>query len=689
MELKTYVPDPLNEQASILVDAQTDIKTAIKKGVLGGASFVVISAEVRKIISRTIARIRSPPLQKDARVSLMKFANKAYSDFQATLNLNGTLLAAVVLLSERITERKANGLQGKYFVPKTPREIDAVEQVAERTEIRLRAYDRGLPLQEFQKTYIDRVSRALSGLAEEKALDPNDVTGRNSLRNLAEMQVRYERHLQEIADLKNSGTRLVVCSVHADCSDRCAPWQGRVYSLDGTSGTTEDGRKFIPLETATDIYYTTKAGRTYKNGLLGFNCYDDKTEVYTNEGWKLFKDLNGNELFYTLNPSTKESAWQRAVNFFRKKHIGKMIHLKSATTDLCVTPDHNLLYFTQKDKALRFKPAAEFSTATFLTCGQDWNARDIESVTIGGKEVDGDLFCKFMAYYLADGSLHNLHAIKIAQQNNDEMFNELSNLPFKVWHDKEKIVIYGKELAQELKRFGVCTQKYIPEIIKQMSRRQLRLFLEAYIKTDGYASKAKSINGYVRNPHLSVFTTSKRMAADLGEVAMKAGFRPRFDIQQCAGREIKFRNGKYTINNNLIVIHLNYFVNVTHLKKSVEDYNGFVYCVEVPNHTLLVRRNGRVIWCGNCRHKLLPYKANMVIPFVSETERKKEDAITKRQRALERAVIGYREEALMYKGNNAEKYREARRNAVEVYDEYKRFSKKNGRAYYPDRVKIL
>lgn len=361
MEMKTYVPDPLNEQASILVDAQTDIKTAIKKGVLGGASFVVISAEVRKIISRTIPQIRSPTLQKDARVSLMKFANKAYSDFQATLNLNGTLLAAVVLLSERITERKANGIQGKYFVPKTPREIDAVEQVAERTEIRLRAYDRGLPLQEFQKTYIDRVSKALGGLAEEKALDPNDVTGRNSLRNLAEMQVRYERHLQEIADLKNSGTRLVVCSVHADCSERCAPWQGRVYSLDGTSGTTEDGRKFIPLETATDIYYTTKAGRTYKNGLLGFNC----------------------------------------------------------------------------------------------------------------------------------------------------------------------------------------------------------------------------------------------------------------------------------------------------------------------------------------RHRLLPYKANMVIPFVSETERKKEDAITKRQRALERAVIGYREKALMYKGNNAEKYREARRNAVEIYDEYKRFSKKNGRAYYPDRVKIL
>lgn len=361
MELKTYVPDPLNEQASVLVDAQTDIKTAIKKGVLSGAPLSVISAEVRKIISRAIARIRSPTLQKDARVSLMQFSNRVYTQFKNDLGIDGALLSAVALLARRVAERETNGLKNTHFVPKTPKEIQAAEIVANNTRITLRAYDKGLPLQEFHKTYIDRVSKALNGLAEANALDPNDVSGRNSLRNLAEMQVRYERHETEIETLKASGERLVVCSVHADCSDRCAPWQGRVYSLDGTSGTTEDGRKYVPLETATDIFYTTKAGRTYKNGLLGFNC----------------------------------------------------------------------------------------------------------------------------------------------------------------------------------------------------------------------------------------------------------------------------------------------------------------------------------------RHKLSPYKAGMVIPFVSETERKKEDAITKRQRELERAVVKYREEALMYKGENAELYKKARQNAVQTYDAYKRFSKENGRAYYPDRVKIL
>lgn len=74
------------------------------------------------------------------------------------------------------------------------------------------------------------------------------------------------------SDFKSNGVKLVIASAHADCSGRCSKWQGKVYSLDGSYGTTEDGREYQPLENATDVYYTTKAGRTYKNGLLGFNC---------------------------------------------------------------------------------------------------------------------------------------------------------------------------------------------------------------------------------------------------------------------------------------------------------------------------------------------------------------------------------------------------------------------------------
>ncbi len=121
----------------------------------------------------------------------------------------------------------------------------------------------------FYKTKIKPIIDRLSG---QTPRDPNDTSGHNSLRNRAEMEARNDWHQENIADMRNGGNRLVIASEHTNCSERCREWQGRVYSLDGTSGRTTDGRSFIPLEKATDVFYTTKTGKTYKNGLLGFNC---------------------------------------------------------------------------------------------------------------------------------------------------------------------------------------------------------------------------------------------------------------------------------------------------------------------------------------------------------------------------------------------------------------------------------
>lgn len=267
MKIKAYAPDPLNEQASVLVDAQTDIKTAIKQGVLSGAPSAAVKERVKKIIDTSLARIRSPTLKEDARKSLMIFANNAYRRFTQTLgSIPAKLLPPVVVLMRGITGRTEKGENPDIYFPKSEEERKAMVLLGYETR------ETGLPLKEFHKVYMDRVDEALQDLARENALDPNDFRGINSLRNLAEMQVRYERHQEEIDRFRKSGKKLVVCSVHADCSDRCSKWQGRVYSMDGSEGYTEDGRKYVPLETATDVYYPTKAGRTYKNGLFGFNC---------------------------------------------------------------------------------------------------------------------------------------------------------------------------------------------------------------------------------------------------------------------------------------------------------------------------------------------------------------------------------------------------------------------------------
>lgn len=261
---RAYLRDPLNEQASVLVDAQTDIKTTIKNGVLSGMPSFVIKAKIREIIDKALKRIQSSTLRENARISLMRFAERAYGTLRGVLP-NSTVAVAVYTLIKAV-----DGKKEKIFNPKTYAEKRAIKTLSEGGYFH--TTEKGIPLQEFQKTYMNRVSKALEDIAKQRAMDADGVSGRNSLRNFAEMQVRYEGHLQNIKDMKEAGERLVVCSVHADCSERCKEWQGRVYSLDGTSGTTADGRRYVPLEVATDIYYTTKKGKTYKNGLLGFNC---------------------------------------------------------------------------------------------------------------------------------------------------------------------------------------------------------------------------------------------------------------------------------------------------------------------------------------------------------------------------------------------------------------------------------
>lgn len=269
MKLQAYAPEPLNNQASIVVNAQTDIKTAIKRGIFGGMSTETVRAEVDKIIERAVKKITNPTLRIQADDSLKKFADNLYKRTRQIFPYISVGAVAVVSLYKAVKENAPKGEKTLQT---------AVQQVVSKYPKVFPTYEtqeKGIPLQEYTKTYIDRVDKALDEIVQEQAKDTEDITERNSLRNKAEMLVRKQRHDEEIADFKAKGTKLVVCSVHADCSDRCKNYQGKIYSLDSTYGKTADGRSYEPLENATNNpkdRYTTKKGITYQNGLFGFNC---------------------------------------------------------------------------------------------------------------------------------------------------------------------------------------------------------------------------------------------------------------------------------------------------------------------------------------------------------------------------------------------------------------------------------
>lgn len=632
---------------------------------------------MERIIQESITQLQINDLKIAAVRSLRQFAVRQYNTMVREFGIPSVFLLLMATLANDEEE--------------PIKRLQAQNELNKRFEFELPV---GVPLQTFAKTYIEQtVTPVLDELAKVNALDPDDVSGRNSLRNSlrnrTEMEVRYNDHLNSIEELKASGHKLVICSVHSDCSERCSHWQGRIYSLDGTYGTTSDGKSYIPLEVATDVYYTTRVGRVYKNGLLGFNCFDKETEVLTNNGWKLFKDLSTNDYIYTLNTTTRNSEWQKPINYYKEHYKGNMVYLHNTTSNLCVTPNHNLLYYTQKSKELRFKEAQDWTLGTLQYAGQKWNGKHVETIQVGNVEVDAKLYCKLLAYYLADGSIHNATAIKIAQQNNEWMFNELKALPFKVWHDKNKIVVFSKALHDSFIKFGRCDKKYIPSEIKELSKDLLNTFIEAYLKTDGYISKQKEINGYMRKPHKQVFTTSLQLMADLCEIALKCGYRPSINVHNDKGKENQFKNGCYKSNFNVYCIHLNYTTGINKVNKDYVEYDDYVYCVEVPNHTLLVKRNGKIQWCGNCRHYLIPYQPGYKLPVVNPKVEMQQRLITQKQRQLERNVRAWKTRAIELKDINREEYLKARRKAIEWNKRYIAYSREHNRAYYPSRTKII
>lgn len=293
-----------------LEEAEAEIRETVRREYLRKTPKPRINPLIIDIIEKALKQVKIESLRKAARLSLVRFYNRQYAEISRLTPTTLEVLAVVGLLvsqsikfdNPRVLALRAKGILFENYAVNMPS-----------------ANLYGVPLRQFSQDYLQKnVRPVLDNLAKQQALDPNDIEGRNSLRNLAEMEVRYNDHLQQIEDLRAAGHKLVIASTHADCSDRCRPWQGRVYSLDGTYGTTDDGRKYEPLENATDVLYTTKAGKTYKNGLLGFNCRHFL--VPYKSGYSFPKpDIKEERKQYAI--TLKQRAYERNVRHWRTEAL--------------------------------------------------------------------------------------------------------------------------------------------------------------------------------------------------------------------------------------------------------------------------------------------------------------------------------------------------------------------------------
>lgn len=84
----------------------------------------------------------------------------------------------------------------------------------------------------------------------------------------------------------------------------------------------------------------TDQDRSSMHEAMESQCYDDQTEVLTDHGWKLFKDVDDNDLVASLTDG--KLSFVKPTQYVEADHHGDLYHVAAENVDLAVSPNHNM-----------------------------------------------------------------------------------------------------------------------------------------------------------------------------------------------------------------------------------------------------------------------------------------------------------------------------------------------------------
>lgn len=335
------------------------------------------------------------------------------------------------------------------------------------------------------------------------------------------------------------------------------------------------------------------------------SCFSADTEVLTKSGWKFFTELSLDDEIATL---TKEHTieYHRPDEIIKQRYIGELIHFQNHNSDLLVTPNHKM-YVQRRDRkdfelvpafaAINWNHAKMLKVVNFEADEKDWfcfpfdeEARKFAKVPFVEK-IKMDDWLEFFGYYITEGCTSKRagnYRVLIAQDKHKNGDNYeriracLQRLPFNfVDSFAHQFCITNKQLYSYLAPFGKSHEKYVPVELKGVSKRQLNILFDAMMLGDG----SRKGDAYYSN--------SPKLISDFQELLLKIGYAGNIKITD-------HRKQRPVYATHILNRFNNRFRTPSYPNRTVQFYDGYVYCVNVPNHVIYVRRNGKALFCGNC-----------------------------------------------------------------------------------------
>jgi thymidylate synthase len=332
-------------------------------------------------------------------------------------------------------------------------------------------------------------------------------------------------------------------------------------------------------------------------------CYDGQTEVLTNNGWKIIRDVNSYETIATLNPENNKIEYQ-SQKLHRFKYKGKMVSFNSKHINFIVNPPHKqyvkeVNHHEQIIKKIFSLVPTENIRSKYLCFKRNgiWEGEYrfdfLIPPTIINKfsnkkyekykkylAVSMNNWLDFFGIWLAEGSLRNNDwdiIITQVQEDKKEIIKQwITSCGFHFCGKDKNLVIQHKQLYDYLKQFGHSHDKFIPRELLILPKEQLIHLYNSMMLGDG-------------NKKGNIYSTvSTQLADDFQELCFKLGYG--------ATKRYDYEDHIYRI----FICKDKYLEPCIEYNPEEIDYDGEIYCPEVPNnHIIYVRRKGKAFWSGN------------------------------------------------------------------------------------------
>lgn len=368
-------------------------------------------------------------------------------------------------------------------------------------------------------------------------------------------------------------------------------------------------------------------------------CYDKDTKVLTKEGWKYFSDLKLTDQVITIDDNNN-LLYTEPVNIIAYPYQGKMYAFSSKQVDLLVTPDHRMWVYdyhkrSSDSRVWKFIEAQDCTNQRYKF-NKSSNGIDREglkelsiegysvkkgfhTVTYPTKSYNSKTFLKLLGLWLTDGYCSNRKDCESLEggivQFKDEQREVIKDLLHTLdinysvtdkgfyFNDQPLLKWLKKTFLKEDDNKKTYYLKLPRAFINSLNKEELQSLLEGIILGDG--TKITNSTGY------QIYTASYSFAQDLSEIALLVGLTSNIRIQKRRTRT--FPNGVTSKCQEQYIVTLNnkseHLFDRRTATVSTVDYNGMVYCVELPkHHRLFVQRNGKSVWCGNCSHEIVRHR---------------------------------------------------------------------------------